>query len=152
MCYLSQSLYRSKADAGTYHLTMMSLVSSWDTQGLQSQSIRNLAQSLWRKCRVAPMRSRSFILLGPYWTADDSSLVKKSLWNTGGAPLKYFAANLTERRRKLVRIDVGYRKGSCISVWLSAIGPSIFRAWSLQATKSREIFGSFSLIYTNLFW
>lgn len=80
---------------------MTSLVSSWDTHGLQSHSIRNLVQSLWRKCRVAPMRSRSFILLGPYWTVDDSSLVKESLWNTGGALLKYFAANLTDRKREI---------------------------------------------------
>lgn len=77
-----------------YPRTMASLVWSWDTQGLQSHSDANLAQSLWRKRRVAPIRSRSFILLGPYWTADASSLVKKSLWNTGGALLKYLKANL----------------------------------------------------------
>lgn len=85
-------------EAGTYPRTMTSLVSSCETQGLQSQSIRNLAQSLWRNRRVAPMRSRSFILLGPYWTADDSSLVKNSLWNTGGASLKYLDANLTGKK------------------------------------------------------
>lgn len=103
------SLYRCKEETGTHPRTMTSLVSSWDTQGLQSQIIRNLAQSLWRNRRVAPIRSRSFILLGPYWTADDSSLVKKSLWNTGGASLKYRAANLMERSRKWVRVDVACR-------------------------------------------
>lgn len=96
--------------AGTYPRTMTSLVSSWDTQGLQSQSIRNLAQSLWRKRRVAPIRSRSFILLGPYWTAEDSSLVKKSRWNTGGASSKYRAANLVERRMRIGRSGCSLQK------------------------------------------
>lgn len=77
-----------------YPRTMMSLVSSCETQGLQSQRTRYVAQSLWRKRKVAAIRSRSFILLGPYWTADDSSVVKNSLWNTGGLWLKYLAANL----------------------------------------------------------
>ena len=81
---------------------MTSLVSSWDTQALQSQSTRNLAQSLWRKRRVAPIRSRSFILLGPYCTEEDSSLVKNSLWNTGGASLKYLAAKLNTERALLM--------------------------------------------------
>lgn len=81
-------------DAGTYPRTMMSLVNSCDTQGLQSQRTRYAAQSFWRNRKVAAMRSRSFILRGPYWTADDSSVVKNSLWNTGGLWLKYLAANL----------------------------------------------------------
>lgn len=88
--------------AGTYPRTMRSLVSSCDTQGLQSQSMRYLAQSLCRKRSVAPMRSRIFIRLGPYWTAADSSLVKKSLWKTGGALMKYLAANLKMKRGKKV--------------------------------------------------
>lgn len=61
---------------------------------------------------MAPMRSRSFILLGPYWTADDSSLVKKSRWNTGGASLKYLAANLAERGGRIGQRGHGSRKRS----------------------------------------
>lgn len=91
---------KQRCKAGTYPRTMRSLVSSCDTQGLQSQSMRYLAQSLCRKRSVAPMRSRIFIRLGPYWTAADSSLVKKSLWKTGGALMKYLAANLKMKRVK----------------------------------------------------
>lgn len=89
-----QEMMRLARAAGAYPRTMMSLVSSCETQGLQSQRTRYVAQSFWRKRKVAAMRSRSFILLGPYWTADDSSVVKNSLWNTGGLWLKYLAANL----------------------------------------------------------
>lgn len=79
---------------------MTSLVRSCETQALQSHRTRNFSQSLWRKRRVAPIRSRSFIRLGPYWMEADSSLVKKSLWKTGGALLKYLVANLREEENK----------------------------------------------------
>ena len=72
-----------------------------------------MVQSLWRKRRVAPIKSRSFILLGPYWTDEDSSLVKKSLWNTGGASLKYLAANLTMRKVQQRLLEVVVDVGQC---------------------------------------
>lgn len=48
-----------------YPRTMTSLVSSCEMQALQSHSTRNFSQSLCRKRRVAPIRSRSFMRLGP---------------------------------------------------------------------------------------
>lgn len=126
----------SKHDAGTYHRTMTSLVSRRDMQGLQSQSIRNLAQSLWRKRRVAPIRSRSFILLGPYCTVDDSSLVKKSLWNTGGALSKYLAPNLQERCGELGRIHcLLYCVRVSLHKWRSRVSRSALGWWAQDLIK-----------------